>query len=156
MKRCSRCKRKYHASSRHRICPRCRRQLDKKPCPGCGKLKQRKSNLCKTCYFQSKQYPNSKTKHLSKDGYYYVYYRSHPFADKSGRVYEHRIVMEQKIGRFLLPFENVHHKNGMKSDNRIENLELWIKTQPTGARVADVVKWAKEVLKLYGDVSSTG
>lgn len=156
MKTCNRCKKVFLATSRHRICPRCRKQLDKRPCSVCGKLKQRKSNLCKTCYLQSKQYPYSKTKHLNKDGYYYVYYRAHPFADKSGRVLEHRIIMEQKLGRFLQSFENIHHKNGIKSDNKIENLELWVKVQPSGARVEDVVKWAKDILKLYGDVSSTG
>lgn len=80
----------------------------------------------------------------------------HPHADKGGRVYQHRIVMEEKIGRYLFPFETVHHINGVKNDNRIENLELWVKVQPTGARVEDVVKWAKKVLKIYGDVSSTG
>ncbi|MBI4100270.1 HNH endonuclease [Candidatus Microgenomates bacterium] len=86
----------------------------------------------------------------------YVYYRAHPFADKSGRVFEHRLILEQKLGRYLLPFESVHHKNGARNDNRIENLELWTKLQPTGARVEDIVQWAKKVLKLYGDVSSTG
>jgi hypothetical protein len=93
---------------------------------------------------------------VSKDGYCYVYYKSHPMADKSGRIYEHRLIMEKKLGRYLLPFENVHHKNGKKDDNRIENLELWIRFQPTGTRVEDVVKWAKEILKLYGGVSSVG
>lgn len=48
------------------------------------------------------------------------------------------------------------YKNGIRSDNRLENLELWSKVQPTGARVENLVEWAKEILKLYGDVSSTG
>jgi hypothetical protein len=117
---------------------------------------QRKSSLCKKCYLESKQYPISKIKHLSKDGYYYVYFRKHPHADKSGRVFEHRLIMEKKLGRYLFPFENVHHKNGIKSDNRIKNLELWVRVQPSGVRVQDVVKWARKVISLYGDVSSAG
>ncbi len=156
MKECFRCKRLFNASSRHKSCPRCRKNLDKIPCPSCGVMKQRKSVLCRACFVKSKQYPFSKKKHLSKDGYLYVYHRDHPYSDKSGRVYEHRIIMEQELGRYLHPFENVHHKNGIRSDNRPDNLELWIKVQPTGGRVKDIVKWAKEILSLYGDVSSIG
>src|SRR3972149_9941191 len=84
VKKCGRCKREYLASSRHKLCPKCRGLLDKRPCGICGKLKQRKSNVCHQCYSQSKQYPQSQKRHKSKDGYLYVYYKAHPYADKSG------------------------------------------------------------------------
>jgi hypothetical protein len=64
---------------------------------------------------------------------------------------QHRVVMEQILGRPLLPHENVHHINGVRNDNRPENLELWSSSQPPGQRVADKIRWAKEILDLYGD-----
>jgi hypothetical protein len=66
------------------------------------------------------------------------------------RIMEHRLVMEQVLGRRLLPGENVHHINGVRADNRPENLELWVTAQPSGQRVEDLVAWAEEVLRRYG------
>lgn len=60
-----------------------------------------------------------------KDGYVLVYKPDHPHCSKSGYVREHRLVMEEKIGRYLTPLEVVHHKNDITSDNRPSNLQLY-------------------------------
>jgi hypothetical protein len=55
---------------------------------------------------------------------------------------EHRYVMEQHLGRHLLPGETVHHINGVRDDNRLKNLELWYSPQPYGQRVEDLLRYA--------------
>lgn len=65
------------------------------------------------------------------------------------RVMEHRAVMERELGRALFEDENVHHINGDRADNRLENLELWSTSQPSGQRIADKVAWAREILARY-------
>ena len=61
---------------------------------------------------------------VDKDGYLRRYAPDHPFANGRKEIQVHVIVMEQYIGRRLFPSECVHHKNEIKTDNRIENLEL--------------------------------
>lgn len=60
----------------------------------------------------------------SNKGYILILKKEHPFCPKGGYVFEHRLIMEKKLGRFLKHDEIIHHKNGKKDDNRIENLEL--------------------------------
>ena len=72
-----------------------------------------------------------------------------------GWEYEHRLAMMQQIGRSLFAHETIHHLNGIRDDNRIENLELWSTSQPKGQRVQDKVEWAASFLAEYG-LSVTG
>ena len=85
-----------------------------------------------------------------------VLVRDHPRAGRNGYVFEHVLVMEGMLGRRLGPGETVHHLNGVRDDNRPENLELWTRPQPSGIRAADAVAWAHEVLALYAPADCCG
>lgn len=71
-------------------------------------------------------------------GYMMLYAPDHPKSQRNGYIAVHRLVMEEKIGRLLGPLETVHHINGVRDDNRPENLELWTRAHPPGIRSADL------------------
>lgn len=89
------------------------------------------------------------TKRVNKGGYVRV--RVAQNGIPSDWTMEHRLVMEEHLGRDLFDHETVHHRNGQRDDNRIENLELWSGAQPGGQRIQDKLEWAKWFLSQYED-----
>ena len=71
-------------------------------------------------------------------------------------ILEHRWVMEQALGRKLLPTETIHHMNGRKTDNRLENLSLRSGNHGPGGDVSAIVKWAHEIIALYPQFDAEG
>lgn len=125
------------------------------PCEHCGTRVERYvssrgaqifcSRGCHNAYRRARQ-----RSYLTDAGYVLIFVgRDHPGSTQSGHILEHRKVMQEHLGRELERHENVHHINGVKHDNRIENLELWSTSQPQGQRVEDKLRWARDFVAFY-------
>lgn len=120
-------------------------------CKRCGKREHKARGWCEKCYGWNKYrktfVPDGCSKNgkgcLRKDGYRVLQINGK-------RILEHTYVMSKKLGRDLMKTESVHHKNGVRCDNRIENLEVWSSSHPSGQRVDDKIEWCKEFLLSYG------
>jgi HNH endonuclease len=150
--KCLNCERLVGPKGGSDRCPRCNKRLmdaaivaQQIPCnvPGCTKLvKQAGVRMCgmhKTRLWKTGSVgpPESYIGPRGEGTIDPSGYRRTPVNGKHRL--EHHVVMEAMLGRPLLPRENVHHKNGHRADNRPENLELWVRSQPAGQRVEDLV-----------------
>jgi hypothetical protein len=135
-------------------------------CIQCGKLMEiqrrpggtinRGKRLCSTecralfrrLSYQANNPDQQPTKRVIKGGYVRLVVPGEN-GEESRQILEHRYVMEQHLGRPLLPRETVHHKNGNRQDNSLENLELFAKNHGPGQRVTDMIEWAIETLLQY-------
>lgn len=124
--RCAECDSYYLADAQHV-------KLQKHCSKSCGLRAFRRANPERWRRDNSARWKGGR---IWRRGYVLAYAPDHPSLAGTQRRYvlEHRLVMERQLGRLLKRTESVHHKNGVRDDNRIENLELWKNGQPPGQR----------------------
>lgn len=108
----------------NKMCPDCGTQISDRAtyCRRCSKIGKRNPAFGKMYGSDNPRWSGGRT--ICEGGYIRILKPDHPYANGRGYVLEHRLVVENAIGRYLGPEESVHHINGKKDDNRLENLEL--------------------------------
>lgn len=105
-------------------------------------------DLCNKHYVRYTKYGDINGKaQIKRKGFLRDGYKVYKINGKT--VSEHKIIMEQFLNRKLFTNENIHHKDGNRLNNNLDNLELWIKSQPSGQRISDIIDWAKNILQRY-------
>jgi len=106
-------------------------KLPPKPCEECGTEFQPDSSRARfcsrTCSAKGTGRAKRKPYTITVKGYRLLYLPDHPMSNRQGYLLEHRKVVADHLGRMLLPDEVVHHRNEVKDDNRVENLEVLAK-----------------------------
>ena len=120
------------------VCPVCDSDFQARVVGGLPVQKTCSPSCGKKLAWREGFYGNYKGGRILAGGYVLVAQHGHPRADNRGYVREHLLVMEGILGRPVLRTEEVHHKNGNRSDNSPDNLELWTVHHPYGVRVSDV------------------
>ena len=153
-------RRKTSESGNTFTCRACGKEQPKRRKPG-GRLYEQQK-YCDTACKANHQRTNALDKfnrgeygrHVKRHGYVWIAVPS-LVTGKKHAIMEHRYVMSKHVGRPLFTEETVHHVNGIRSDNRIENLELFNSRHGPGQRVVDKVQFAIEILTLYPDFART-